>query len=75
MVVIGLIAGSWRQRLCMVLLGVAIIVVPTAITSSHARVDGLVWQARYSYPLDVGVLLLATAAASHGWFTRRGWCG
>ncbi len=71
-VVIGLIAGSWRQRLCLVLLGVAIIVVPTAITSSHARVDGLVWQARYSYPLDVGVLLLATAAASHGWFTRRG---
>ncbi len=63
---IGLVAGTWRQRLCMVLLGIAIVAVPTAITSSHARVDGLVWQARYSYPLDVGLLLLAMGVASRG---------
>jgi Predicted membrane protein (DUF2142) len=70
-VLIGLIAGSWRQRICMALIGIAIVTVPTAITSSHARVDGLVWQSRYSYPIDVGLLLLAMAVASHGFFARR----
>ena len=70
-VLIGLIAASWRQRLCMVLIAIGIVAVPTAITSSHARVDGLVWQSRYSYPIDVGLLLLAMAVASHGVFARR----
>jgi Predicted membrane protein (DUF2142) len=70
-VLIGLIAGSWRQRICMVLIAIAIVSVPTAITTSHARVDGLVWQARYSYPIDVGLLLLAMAVASHGLFAKR----
>jgi hypothetical protein len=70
-VLIGLIAGSWRQRICMALIGIAIVTVPTAITSSHARVDGLVWQSRYSYPIDVGLLLLAMAVASHGFFAKR----
>jgi hypothetical protein len=69
-VVIGLVSGTWRQRACMLLIGAAIIVIPTAITSSHARVDGLVWQARYSYPLDVGLLVLAVAAATRAPFSR-----
>jgi hypothetical protein len=70
-VVVGLISGSWRQRFCMVLIGVAVLAIPTGITASHARVDGLVWQARYSYPLDVGLLVLAAAVATRGPFARR----
>jgi hypothetical protein len=70
-VVVGLLAATWRQRLCMVLVGIAIVAVPTAITTSHARTDGLVWQSRYSYPIDVGLLLLAAAVTSHGFFARR----
>ena len=70
-IVVGLIAASWRQRLCMVLIAIAIVAIPTAITTSHARVDGLVWQSRYSYPIDVGLLLLAAAVTSHGMFANR----
>jgi hypothetical protein len=71
LVLIGLIAASWRQRLCMALIGIAVVIVPMAISTSHAKVDGIVWQGRYSYPLDVGLLLLAAAATSHGFFARR----
>jgi hypothetical protein len=66
LVVAGLIMATWRQRACMVLIGIAIIAIPTVISSSHARVDGIVWQARYSYPLDVGLLLLAAAVLTRG---------
>jgi hypothetical protein len=70
-VVVGLVSGSRRQRTCMILIGIAVIAIPTFITASHARVDGLVWQARYSYPLDVGVLVLACAATPAGSLARR----
>ncbi|HVN50055.1 MAG TPA: DUF2142 domain-containing protein, partial [Acidimicrobiales bacterium] len=70
-VLAGLVSGSWRQRLCMVLIGIGIVTIPTAITTSHARVDGLVWQSRYSYPIDVGLLLLAAAVTSRGALANR----
>ena len=59
--VLGLAASRRRQALCLAAVAVAAIVVPTAITVSHARVDGFVGQARDFFPIFVGLPLLAGA--------------
>jgi uncharacterized membrane protein len=51
--------GRWLQRLAVVSLVVAVVVIPLASEMSRAGTYGFIWQGRYSLPLAVGVPVLA----------------
>jgi len=63
LIVLGLATSRGRHRAVVVGLLVLSVVLPTAIMVSHARTDGIVWQARDGFPLYVGVLLVSGAVA------------
>lgn len=67
-VLIGLLTSRARHRAVIVGLAVLSVVLPTAIMVSHARTDGIVWQARDGFPLYVGAILVSGAVAGR----RRG---
>lgn len=56
---IGLMAGSARQRLGIIVVLVATLVIPLAMDVMQAPRTGLIWQGRYTIPLAVGVPLLS----------------
>ena len=62
--ILGLAVSRRRQALCLGALAAAAILVPTAITISHARVDGFVGQARDFFPIFAGLPVLAGALIS-----------
>jgi hypothetical protein len=60
LVLLGLAAASWYQRL--VLLGVtaAVVLLPVILQVPRAETQGFPWQGRYTLPLAVGLPILAT---------------
>ena len=60
-IVAALLRGSWRGRIALAtVIGLAL-VVPVAIVTRQAHVDGIVWQGRDSMPLSVGIVILGAA--------------
>jgi hypothetical protein len=71
-VVAGGILWGWRRgSVLIVSLAVVSLLLPVAIMASHAKSDGLVWQARDGFPLYVGAILVAGAVAGHARPPRR----
>ena len=62
-VLAGLCAGLRRHASVVVALILASVVIPTGLMVSQAHKAGLVWQARDGFPLYVGIILIAGAAA------------
>lgn len=60
-VLLALAAGSWRERVALVLLAGLTFALPVLIHSSQARYLGIIWQGRYILPVAVGLPLLAAA--------------
>jgi hypothetical protein len=63
LVFIGVVTSGRRQRGVVLGLLVLSVALPTAIMVSHARSDGIVWQARDGFPLYVGAVLVSGAVA------------
>ena len=61
---LGLVAGTARQRLGIVVTLLATIVVPVAMDAMQAPRTGFVWQGRYTIPVAVGVPLLCGLVAA-----------
>jgi hypothetical protein len=61
-VIAGLVFGNGRQRLVIVLLAVAALLLPFVVTVLTWRSDGLIWQGRYSMPFVVGLPIVAGTA-------------
>lgn len=69
--VLGALAvGTWRQRLVLVLLLLAIVAVPVASGMATARHYGLIWQGRYTIAVGVGSPIFAGYVVA-AWFERR----
>lgn len=51
--------GARRPRLAMVLLVLAVVLVPVALSIPTAEAAGIIWQGRYTLPIAVGLPLLA----------------
>lgn len=62
--VVGLVAGTARQRLGIVATLVATVVVPVAMDAMQAPRTGFIWQGRYTIPVAVGVPLLCGLVAA-----------
>jgi len=62
--------GSWRQRLVLGLLLIAIIAVPVASGVATGHHYGLIWQGRYTLAIGVGSPIFAGYVVS-AWFERR----
>lgn len=60
-VLLGLAAGTWRERAALVLLAATTFALPILIHASQARFLGIIWQGRYILPVAVGLPLLAAA--------------
>lgn len=58
LLVFGLLAASARQRLAIVAVLAATVVVPVALDAMQAPRTGFIWQGRYTIPVAVGVPLL-----------------
>ena len=54
------VVGRWRAAVLLAFLA-AIVVVPAAISASHARVDGYLWSGRDTMPFALGLPILAAA--------------
>ena len=66
----GLVVGTWRQRLALLLVSVFAILGPVLLVASQARTLGYVWQGRDGMPILVGMPILAagiigTRSAAH----------
>ncbi len=59
LLVAAVVRGSWRERLALVGLAGASLVLPIVIHASQAKYVGIVWQGRYFLPAVVGIPLLA----------------
>ena len=69
--VLGALAvGTWRQRLVLVLLLVAIVAVPVASGVATGHHYGLIWQGRYTIAVGVGSPIFAGYVVAT-WFERR----
>ena len=66
----GLLTGDRRKVAVLAALIATALVLPVLIIVSQARKDGIVWQARYSFPLYCGVILLAGAITRTWWQPR-----
>jgi hypothetical protein len=70
-IVVGaLVVGSWRERLVLASLLIAIVAVPIAINLVTGRHYGVIWQGRYTMPIAVGAPILAGYVLG-AWFERR----
>jgi hypothetical protein len=69
LVVGALIVGSWRERLVLASLLIAIVAVPIAINVVTGRHYGVIWQGRYTMPIGVGAPILAGYVLG-AWFER-----
>ncbi len=58
-VVAALVRGTWRQRLVVLSLCGATILMPVAAETLRAAELGLFWQGRYSLPVAVGVIVVS----------------
>ncbi len=58
-VLLGVAAGTARERLAMVGVAAVVLVLPSYAEFSQARFIGTFWQGRYALPLAVGVPVLA----------------
>ncbi|WP_456826068.1 DUF2142 domain-containing protein [Cellulomonas sp. P5_E12] len=56
---LALAVGTWRERLVLVGLALACIVIPVVLHSTQAKYLGIVWQGRYFLPAVVGIPILA----------------
>lgn len=61
--VAGMVLGTVRERVVLLLLGAACFALPVAIHAWQAKYVGIVWQGRYFLPAAVGFPLLAGFAA------------
>jgi hypothetical protein len=56
---LGLVFGSWRRRLALVLLTAGVLLGPTLAEVPSASDYGLIWQGRYTLPIAMGIPILA----------------
>lgn len=61
-VVLALIRQNMRTRIALVALTLIVVFVPMLIEAKNYNTSGLVWQARYSMPVSLGIVLLAGLA-------------
>jgi hypothetical protein len=73
-IVAALVRASWRGRIALATVCALAVLVPVAIVTRQAHVDGIVWQGRDSMPLSVGIVILGAGlcgkAARTGAFER-----
>lgn len=64
-VLVGLAVGTWRERVSILIVGVATVVVPIAVQLLSYKESGLVWQGKYVMPIALAAPVLA------GFFAER----
>lgn len=62
--------GSRRFLIVTVLAGAAWLLLPALVQLSYVRSAGMIWQARYSMAMYVGVVVIAAVATHLGWGSR-----
>lgn len=72
-VVLALWVGSWRERIALGGLVVAVLAMPVASETSSYADYGYIWQGRYSLPLALGVPLLTGIVLARSRPVPRSW--
>jgi hypothetical protein len=57
---LGLVFGSWRRRVALLVLTAGVLLGPTLAEVPSASDYGLIWQGRYTLPIAMGIPILAT---------------
>jgi hypothetical protein len=69
-VLVAFVVGSWRERVVLALLLVAIVAVPVASGVATGHHYGLIWQGRYTLAIGVGSPIFAGYVVA-AWLERR----
>lgn len=67
LILVGLVRGTWRHRIAIVVSVAATLIIPIALAAPRVHLDGINWQGRYILPFAVEVALVSAVGA----FRRR----